>query len=62
MINDPRCPRCGGLLKIMQVQVPVWTEQQTAQRQLVGAPPMRTLAGYEEKEEAADCPRCTGAY
>lgn len=62
MIDDPHCPNCGATLKIVRVQVPVWSEHQTHQQQLVGAPPMRMIAGYEEKEEVADCPRCTGAY
>jgi len=49
MTADPTCSRCGGPLKVVRVKVPV--------RSADGA-----TVRYEEREEIADCPRCTGGY
>lgn len=60
--QDHKCPRCGHTLKTVTVQVPVYDEHQTRQREGIGAPPLRSLIGYEDQEELADCIRCLGAY
>lgn len=53
MNTDPRCPRCGTALKIERVKVLV-------ERHAEDAPV--TFHHYEERDEVADCPRCTGSY
>lgn len=53
MNTDPRCPRCGTTLKIERVKVLV-------ERHADDAPV--TFHHYEERDEVADCPRCTGSY
>ena len=51
--QQTRCARCGAVLKIVEVRVPVVVEAQDA--------PV-SFTHYETREEVADCPRCTGAY
>lgn len=60
--EDHKCRRCGHPLKVVTVTVPVYAEHQTAQREAIGAPPLRSLIGYKEQDELADCARCFGAY
>lgn len=60
--EEPKCPRCGSALKTITVSVPVYTDHQTSQRELVGAPPLHSLIRYDQKEDIADCARCFGAY
>lgn len=60
--EDHKCPICGHTLKIVTVTVPVYAEHQTAQREAIGAPPLRSLIRYDQKEDIADCARCFGAY
>lgn len=62
MADDHKCHRCGGALKVMTVQVPVYLEHQTFERMAQGMAPERVLARYEEREDVADCARCLGAY
>lgn len=55
--SEHRCPRCGGYLPTVTVWVPVYADVVT-----YGAHPTPILARYEEREEVAECVRCTGAY
>ncbi len=57
---DARCSRCGAPLKTVMVRVPVYEEKPLYEG--LEQHNFRTLAGYEEREEVAECPRCTGAY
>ena len=51
--QQTRCARCGAILKIVTVQVPISVDAQDA--------PV-TVTKWVEREEVADCVRCTGAY
>jgi hypothetical protein len=62
MTEDPRCGRCGAPLKTFTVKVPVYIEHQTIEGAFAGREPIKVLARYDEEQEIADCPRCTGAY
>lgn len=51
--QQTRCARCGTPLKTVTVRVPVTVDAQDA--------PV-SFTRYEEREELADCERCTGGY
>ena len=55
--RDHICPRCGSYLPTVTVQVPVYRETGFSD----GRQSEETV-GYEEREEVADCVRCTGSY
>ena len=59
-MTDHRCPRCGALLKIETVKVPVYVNNKIEDAGETHT--SRELKGYEEREEVSDCVRCTGAY
>jgi len=59
-MTEHRCPRCGGDLKIVTVQVPVYSHHKIEETGEIHT--SRELRGYEEREEVSDCPRCTGGY
>lgn len=52
------CPRCGGYLPTVRVSRPVYVETPVLGRDYT----VKSLVGYEEVEEIADCVRCTGGY
>lgn len=54
--QDHRCPRCGAPLPVVTVQVPRYEECATPEGL------EHVFMGYDDKEELADCVRCTGAY
>lgn len=56
--RDHKCPRCGGYLATVTVRVPVYEEMPTGG----GGTPIDVLLRYEDREEVAECVRCTGAY
>ena len=56
--RDHKCPRCGGYLPTVTVRVPVYVEHAS----LSSVGPIKVFAGYEDREEVADCVRCTGGY
>lgn len=61
--RDHICPRCGSYLPTVRVQVPVHVEVPVmdGHRDLaVGK--AQILSHYEEREEVAECVRCTGSY
>lgn len=60
--REHHCPRCGGYLPTVTVRVPVTFNK--GQATLPGFCPVTTgeLTLYEEREEVAECVRCTGAY
>lgn len=58
MSDDPKCSRCGAPLRTVTVKVPVYSYYQKG----TDDRPVQVLERYEEREEVADCIRCTGAY
>lgn len=57
--DETSCARCGAALKIVSVQVPLYSHYMVEGHTL----PFRgEIKGYEVREEPADCPRCTGGY
>ena len=55
--RDHICPRCGSYLPTVTVRVPIYRQ--------TGFSDGRTseeTVDYEEREEVAECVRCTGAY
>lgn len=61
--RDHICPRCGSYLPTVTVRVPVY-EDRTMWGGIdlgsIGRTPV--LTRYEEREEVAECVRCTGSY
>ena len=58
--RDHICPRCGSYLPTVTVRVPVYVDLT-----FIGQDkPARNdiIARYEEREEVAECVRCTGSY
>lgn len=58
--RDHICPRCGSYLPTVTVRVPVYVD-----RTCIGEdkPHLENIiARYEDREEVADCVRCTGSY
>lgn len=58
--RDHICPRCGSYLPTVTVQVPVYEDCHYIDER--GPVERRVLARYEEREEVAECVRCTGSY
>ena len=58
--RDHICPRCGSYLPTVTVRVPVYEEATFLEGSR--AVTRRILARYEEREDVADCVRCTGSY
>lgn len=58
--RDHICPRCGSYLPTVTVKVPVYEEATFLDGSRVVT--RRILARYDEREDVADCVRCTGAY
>lgn len=59
--RDHICPRCGSYLPTVTVKVPVYDLVDV--RELgESVDRSRTQTGYEEREEVAECVRCTGSY
>lgn len=58
-MSDHTCPRCGALLKIETVKIPVYVG-----RTNIGEdePIEQHVVRYDEEEQVSDCVRCTGAY
>ena len=61
MNDEPRCPRCGTELKTVTVKVPKKPEIIVHDQEDGGGLESEPM-GYEERQEIADCPRCTGGY
>ena len=60
MKESNHCPRCGGYLPTVTVRVPVYLDHMSMENgRLIE---VRVIARYEEREEVAECVRCTGAY
>lgn len=58
--RDHICPRCGSYLPTVTVKVPVYLDHLS---QRAGEIVRETvLTHYEEREEVAECVRCTGSY
>lgn len=55
---DPRCTLCGHPLKVITIQVPIWSDWTS----LADVNRTRVIIGYEEREDVCDCERCHGAY
>lgn len=55
--RDHICPRCGSYLPTVTVKVPVYQEKSFSDGRSAN-----TVIRYEEREEVAECVRCTGAY
>ena len=54
-----KCPRCGCVLKVVIIQVPVYEETYFGTNMAPGPP---VVVRYDGKEEVSDCARCTGGY
>lgn len=59
--RDHKCPRCGGYLPTVTVRVPVYANM-SHMNIPAGAWPTPIVSRYEEREEVAECVRCTGGY
>lgn len=55
-----QCPRCQAPLKLVTVRIPV-SEEKLVYPEL-GLDGYRLTTTYVQREEYADCVRCTGAY
>lgn len=55
-MKDNYCPRCGAWLPTVTVRVPVKLPAVAA-----GGHSTAPIIRYEEREEVADCIRCTGS-
>jgi len=61
--RDHICPRCGSYLPTVTVQVPVYEDKMVWDGIDINSIERgRVLDHYEEREEVAECVRCTGAY
>ncbi len=58
--RDHKCPRCGGYLATVTVWVPVYLDHMHFEDGEIIE--NRVLTRYEEREEVAECVRCTGGY
>ena len=58
--QESRCHRCGTPLRTVIVKVPVYLDHEVMTENGIEA--QRVRARYDEREETADCVRCTGAY
>lgn len=58
--RDHKCPRCGGYLATVTVRVPV-TKHEIVDLDTHHNGFME-FTRYEDREEVADCVRCTGGY
>jgi hypothetical protein len=61
--RDHICPRCGSYLPTVRVWVPVYVEVPVKDgHRDVAVGKAQMVGHYEEREEVADCVRCTGSY
>ena len=58
--RDHKCPRCGSYLPTVTVLVPVYLDHMHFEGGEIIE--NRVLTRYDEREEVAECVRCTGAY
>lgn len=60
--SEHRCTRCGTYLPTVTVRVPVFVDvlAHDGTGRDLGA--TRVIERYGEREEIADCIRCTGSY
>lgn len=58
--QQTRCARCGQELKIVEVRLPVRSNETVDLDTHPNG--FMEVTRYETREEIADCPRCTGSF
>jgi len=53
-----KCHRCGTELKVLTVKVPIYRQDLSPDAPQVE----QTISHYEDRDDVADCARCTGGY